>query len=370
MSGSAPPRPRETASLLGHEAAERRLLDAWACGRLPHAWLLTGPRGIGKATLAYRLARFLLRNAGKAESIRPPQGLAVDPEDPVFRRVASGGHADLVTVERAWDDKRGRRRGEIVVDDIRGVGAFLRLTPAEAGWRVVVVDSADEMNPNAANALLKCLEEPTERAVLLLISHAPGRLLATIRSRCRRLTLKPLSDQVVARIVKQHYPEMSAPDVGALAGLAEGSAGRALALAAEGGLAVYRELAALLNRLPAVDGEALHALGDKLARPGADALWQAIGELLRGWLVRAVRTGVLGPAGAHEAVAGEAEAMRRLAGPGPGAASGLDRWVEVWEKTDRLLGQSDTANLDRKQVLLDVFFALESAARSGPSALA
>ena len=121
-----------------------------------------------------------------------------------------------------------------------------------------------------------------------------------------------------------------------------------------------------MNRLPALDGEALHALGDKLARPGADALWQATGELLRGWLARAVRSGVLGAHAAHEAVPGEAEAMRRLTGPGGG---GLDRWVEVWEKTDRLLVQSDTANLDRKQVLLDVFFALESAARSGRSTL-
>ncbi len=368
MSAPAPPRPpRETTELFGHEVAERRLIEAWAGGRMPHGWLFTGPRGIGKATLAYRLARFLLRDTGEGGPAPPPQGLAVAPEDPVFRRVASGGHADLMGVERGWDEKRGRKRTEIVVDDIRAVGAFLRLTPAEAGWRVVVIDSADEMNPNAANALLKCLEEPSAGAVLLLVSHGPGRLLATIRSRCRRLALKPLSDQGVARILLQHHPEMPETDLAALARLAEGSAGRALALAAAGGLAVYRDLAALLNRLPALDGEALHALGDKLARPGADVLWQATGELLRGWLARAVRSGVLGPGAAHEAVPGEAEAMRRLTGPGGG---GLDRWVEVWEKTDRLLVQSDTANLDRKQVLLDVFFALESAARSGPSTLA
>ena len=353
------PQPRQTAELFGHQAAERQLVDAWASGRLPHAWLIAGPRGIGKATLAYRFARFLL-HAGTAPGLfGPPDSLAVDPEDPVFRRIASGGHADLMGVARGWDEKRKRWRGEIVVDDVREVGGFLRLTAAEGGWRVVVVDSADEMNLNAANAILKCLEEPPERAVLLLVSHAPGRLLATIRSRCRRLVLQPLAEEVVARVVARHFPELPPADLAALARLAEGSAGRALALAAADGLAVYRQLAALLNRLPALDGEALHGLGDRLARADADALWQAVRALLQGWLARLVRTGALGPAQVPEAVPGEAEAMARLTRP-----ASLDRWVEVWEKTHRLLGQSDTANLDRKQVLLEVFFALEEAARA------
>lgn len=353
------PQPRQTAELFGHQAAERRLVDAWASGRLPHAWLIAGPRGIGKATLAYRFARFLL-HAGSAPGLfGPPDSLAVDPEEPVFRRIASGGHADLIGVARGWDEKRKRWRGEIVVDDVREVGAFLRLTAAEGGWRVVVVDSADEMNLNAANAILKCLEEPPERAVLLLVSHAPGRLLATIRSRCRRLVLQPLAEEVVARVVARHFPELPPADLAALARLAEGSAGRALALAEADGLAVYRQLAALLNRLPALDGVALHGLGDKVARTDADALWQAVRALLLGWLARLVRTGALGPAQVPEAVPGEAEAMARLARP-----ASLDRWVEVWEKTHRLLGQSDTANLDRKQVLLEVFFALEEAARA------
>ncbi len=360
---AAAPKPRANAALYGHEAAEQELIAAWVSGRMPHAWLITGPRGIGKATLAFRLGRFVLKGGGDLGLFGPPPNLAVDPADPLFRRVAVGGHADLLTVERTWDKKRERLRGEIIVDDVRGVGHFLRLTAAEGGWRVVVVDCADEMNRNAANAILKRLEEPPPKALLILVSHAPGRLLPTIRSRCRRLALRPLSDDVVARIVTEFNPAISSADARALAALAEGSAGRALALAAADGLATYRALAALLNRLPDLDGEALHALGDRLARADAEALWQAVRELLRFWLARLVRTGVFGPAAAPEVVPGEAEAVARLSGHGRGAAAGLDRWVEVWEKTDRLLGQSDTASLDRKQVLLEVFFALERAAR-------
>jgi DNA polymerase-3 subunit delta' len=357
------PPPRENSELIGHDAAERRLFDAWASGRLPHAWLIGGPRGIGKATLAYRFARFLLKTGDATACLVPPTDLAVAPDDPVFRRVAAGSHADLLTVERGWDAKRERRRAEIVVDDVRGIGGFLRLTPAEGGWRVVVVDGADDMNPNAANAILKVLEEPPQRALLLLVSHAPGRLLATIRSRCCRLTLAPLGDDAVVQLLGRAFPDLPATDATTLARLADASAGRALALAEQNGLAVYRELTGLLNRLPALDGAALHGLGDKLAAAGADPLWQAARALLSGWLVRLVLSGAGGPA-AGAALPDEAATTGRLIGHHRGTAAGLDRWVEVWEKTSRLFGQADSANLDRKQVFLDVFFVLQAAARS------
>ena len=357
------PPPRKNPDLIGHAAAEGVLLEAFNAGRLAHAWLISGPRGIGKATLAFRFARFLLaRGGGSAGSLfaePPPDTLYVAPDLPMFRRAAAGAHADLLTVERGWDEKKGRLRTEIVVDDVRAVGAFLGLTAAEGGWRVVVIDSADEMNRNAANAVLKVLEEPPRRAVLLLVSHGPGRLLPTIRSRCRRLVLKPLEDDLVASLVAKYRPALAAEDVAELTRLSEGSVGRALALAADGGLELYRNLVDLLESLPGLDVAALHAFGDRVAKPGADDAFRVVGDLLRWWLGRLILFGARGGKGAGEGMPGrERSLIERLF-----RAGGLDRWLEVWEKTNRLLAQAEESGLDRKQVVLSVFLTLDSAVR-------
>ena len=352
------PAPRENALLLGHDAAEAALLRAYLSGRLPHAWLVSGPRGIGKATLAFRFARFLFAEGGDGGLFAaPPTSLAVAAEHPAFRRVASGGLADLLVVERGIDPRRKKLRSEIVVDDTRAVASFLRLTPAEGRWRVVIVDGADMMNRNAANALLKILEEPPQRAVLLLVSDNPGRLLPTIRSRCRILALKPLPDAVVIEALQRYRPDLGAGDRTLLVQLAEGSIGRALELAAGGGLGLYRSLVKLLDRLPSLDGAALHALADRLARSDGEEAFRLTAELLPGWLARMVAVAASG-AGEGADPAGEAQTMRRLAG-----RRGLDQWVEVWEKLTHLFAQADSINLDRKQVVLNAFFALEEAAR-------
>jgi len=359
--------PRQNPELIGHEAAESTLLQAWSAGRLPHAMLLAGPRGVGKATLAFRLARFLLANGAPGEgrgglfgNAAPlPASLALPPEHPVFRRVAAGGHADLLTVERTWNEKTKRMRGEIVVDDARAVPGFLRLTPAEGGWRIVVVDGPEEMNRNAANALLKILEEPPRRSLLILVSHNPGRLLPTIRSRCRKIALKALPEATVGELMTRWRPDLAACYDAALARLAAGSIGRAVDLADAGGLSLYRELLKLLGALPRLDIPALHGFADRLARPDADEAYRTAVELLLGWLPRMVTRAVRPePFEEDEIVPGEAALMRRLA-----ARRGLDRWVEVWEKVARLFAQADGLNLDKKQVVLDAFLELEGAAR-------
>ena len=265
--------PRANPDLVGHEAAEAALRQLFEAGRLPHALLLSGPRGIGKATLAFRLARFVLSGAGEGapgdmfgETVgaSAEASLAVSPESGVFRRVASGGHADLLTVERAYDPRRKRLRSEIVVDDAREIGAFLRLTPAEGGWRVVIVDGADEMNRNAANALLKILEEPPRRALLVLAAHSPGRLLPTIRSRCRHMPLSALPAATVRALLARYCPELEDAAAEAVTELAEGSIGRALDLAAAGGIELHQTITAMLGRR--LDPLALHAFADRLAR--------------------------------------------------------------------------------------------------------
>ncbi|HLJ21615.1 MAG TPA: DNA polymerase III subunit delta' [Stellaceae bacterium] len=350
----AVPAPRENPSLSGHEAAERDLLRAFSSGRMPHGLLITGPHGIGKATLAYRFARFLLSQGGEPGGglIAPaaPTSLALPLEHPVFRRVASNGHADLLTVERGIDPKRKRERTEIVVDDTRAIAGFLRLTPAEGGWRIVIVDTADEMNRNAANAVLKILEEPPERAILILVSDNPGRLLPTIRSRCRRLALRPLSNALVADLLGRYRPDLSASDCGALLELAEGSIGHAIELAEQNGLVLHRRLVELLRQLPDLDGSAVHAFADGVSRWGNEDAFRVLAELMPATLARAIATAT-GPGTADDAPL--TRLLRRR---------GLDRWIDVREKITDLFAEADAVNLDRKQVVLNAFFALQGAA--------
>ncbi len=352
------PDPNTNPILIGHAAAERAFLDAWDAGRLAHAWLLCGPRGIGKATLAYRIARFVLSGGGEGGLFGGASSLDVPQDSPVFRRVASGGHADLKVIERGWsDDKQTKRRSEIVVEDVRGVGAFLSLTPAEGGWRVVIIDAADEMNRSSANAVLKVLEEPPRQSLMLLVSHSPGRLLPTIRSRCRRLSVKPLTEEQVIDLLQRYRPELNPEDAAALARLSEGSVGRALHLAEQGGLALYRDMVGVLQKLPRLDVPALHAFGDRVAKGGDGDAFRTVSELLVWWLARLVRVG--GGGAAAEVTPGEAEVMARLLGVGS-----LDQWVEVWEKVTHLFGRAEAVNLDRKQVVLNAFLLVERQCRS------
>ena len=353
------PEPRANPDLLGHDGVERTLLDAYRSGRLPHGWLIAGPRGIGKATLAFRFARFVLAGGGEAGLFGDgPDSLHVDADDPVFRRIAAASHADLMTLERTAGDD-GRLRSSIVVADVRKAGAFLSLTAAEGGWRVVVVDSADELNDNASNALLKMLEEPPSNTLIMLVSHSPGRLSATIRSRCCRVSMKALSAETVGRLLRRYRPDLAEADADALARLADGSIGRALGLAEIGGLDLYRELLGLLDALPRLDRAAIHGLGDRLARNSADAAYRTVTGLLVWWLARMVRAGARAEFDACEVVGGEADCMRRLLGRG-----GLAQWAGVWEKVSRSIAEADRVHLDRKQVVLGAFHSMEQVARA------
>ncbi len=352
--------PRKNPTLKGHETAENILLHAAGSGCLAHAWILSGPRGIGKATLAFRFARYLLAGGdaqGGGLFGDAPASMAVDEEDPVFRRVASGGHSDLFTVERTDSPTTKKLRTEIVVDDVRRATNFLRLTPGEGTWRIVIVDAADEMNRAAANAILKMLEEPPPATVFLLVSHAPGRLLPTIRSRCRMLPLRPLERDVVMALLAEHRYELEAHERAMLAGLADGSLGEAIALADAGGLALYREMVKLLGSIGALNIEAVHALGDRLARAGNAAAFETFARMLSDWLSKLVRD-TAGGAQIEEIVPGEAEAAAAF-----GGTARLAQILAVWEKVSRLLAQADSANLDRKQVVVSAFLTLQAAVR-------
>ena len=336
--------PRGNPLLLGHEAAEAAVIDAWRTGRMHHAWLITGPPGVGKATLAYRLARRLL--AG----VPAGQTLELDPADPVFRRVAASAHADLHTIERSVNPQTKRQRTEIVVDDVREGAEFLRLTAAEGGWRVLIVDQADELNRNAANALLKVLEEPPPRAILLLVCSAPGRVPVTIRSRCRRLRLSPLPDVAMADVLARYLPDTPIEERDRLITLAEGSPGRALLLAEEKGLELAALAAAVLSALPDLTQARAHEVADKLGR--SDGAFATFLDLLRATLSAAVRAAARGRADPEQA---------RLAALHP-----LDAWGDVWHALGRLQDETEWFALDKRHAILAAFAMLADPAQVVP----
>ena len=361
------PEPRVNSYLVGHEAAQQDYLQAWDSGRLAHAWLIAGPRGIGKATLAYRMARFALSQKGKSGEVDmfgapAPKSLNMSAEDLVFRRVASQGHADFRAIERPWaDSKQLKRKTVIGVDEVREIGAFLSMTPSEGGWRAVVIDAADEMNTNAANAVLKVLEEPPKRALLFLVAHNADRLLPTIRSRCRRLDLRPLTEAQVKALMNRYQPDLKPTNTNALAVLADGSIGRALELEEEGGVELFQAMMALLGDLPRLNVTRLHKLSDQVLKGDA---FRTLSGLLSWWLARVIRAGAAGALDQlREIVPGEAELARRMM-----LAANPAAWADVWERINTLARRADAVNLDRKRTLMLMLLAIEQTAASMPAA--
>src|SRR4029453_5186189 len=258
--------PRQTTSFFGHSDAEQALLEAYRSGRLPHAWLIGGPPGIGKATLAYRMARFVLAHPDpRTPGVQRATSLAVDPGHPVARRVATQAHGNLLVLERTLNEQTGKLYTAIRVDDVRRTVSFFGSTAWEGGWRIAIVDAIDDLQREGANALLKVLEEPPQRSLLLLVSNAPGRELPTIRSRCRRLLLRPLAVEDVALALSEAAGKDAAdPDARHASEAAEGSVGRALALLDGSMLALRQRITELFAQLPNPDPRSLHALGEAI----------------------------------------------------------------------------------------------------------
>src|SRR6202158_4617129 len=265
--------PRETTVLFGHRDAETALLNAYRSGRIPHAWLIGGAQGIGKATLAYRMARYVLAHRNPlAPDVQRAGTLHVDPSDPVARHVAAGRHVGLLTLERTLNDK-GVMRTVITVDETRETISFFGSTAAVEGWRGCIVATVDELKSHAANALLKILEEPPQQSLFLLVSHAPARVLPTILSRCRKLLLRPLAtDDVIRAAAEAADIAGDDPAVAEAAEAGEGSVARALTLLGGDALKLHQRTAALLATLPRVDPRELHALGDALGGSDRGAL--------------------------------------------------------------------------------------------------
>ena len=317
------PKPQARSDFLGPPGFEAGLAQCVNAGAMTNGWLITGGEGIGKATLAYRLARALLWRERPADAA----GLDVPRASRVFSLVASGGHPDLFVAERKYDEKKERYASEIVVETIRELTSFLSHTASMGGWRVAIVDTADDLNRNAANALLKVLEEPPPKAAILLLSASPGRLPATIRSRCRRIEMRPLAAETVCEFLVREGVAKS-DHAEALARESGGRPGFAFRLALIDGAEAISAADAFWSAL--VRGADAGALTAKLAAKSADGLWRQFQTIFIDRLTR--------------------EARERAAAQDGAAAE----FVAIRERIIRHFARGDALNLDRAQIMMAV----------------
>lgn len=351
------PHPRQTAKLFAQEQAERVLLEALAQGRLDHGWMITGPRGVGKATLAWRVTRFLLQH-GAAPTPVPPDSFDTDPQTLLNHRIGALSEPRLFLCRRPWDSRTERLKTAITVDEVRSLKGFFGLRATDDGHRVVIVDCADEMNPSAANALLKVLEEPPAGVTLFLISHRPMRLLPTIRSRCREVKCAPLDGVAIARALNAAGFD-AGENAAALAELANGSAGEAIRLLSGDGCGVYASISRIAARAPGMDRASLISLADSCAGKAGQARYDLVLRLIDLLLHRLARAGIRG-APQTEAAPGEAEMLGRLS-PDAGAARG---WAECAQTLGARSAHARAVNLDPASVILDMMLRIDQTARS------
>jgi len=359
------PHPRMTSHLYGQSIAEAAFLEAFNSNRLHHAWLISGPRGVGKATLAWRIARFLLDQPLETAALfgapSTPDALDVDPTSTVQRHVTALSESRLFLCRRPWDDKLERLKQDITVDEVRRLKSFFNFSSADGGRRVVIVDAADEMNKNAANALLKILEEPPARVTMLLVSHRPLSLLPTIRSRCRTLACHALApDDLAAALAGAGFETSTNPT--ALSVLAAGSVGEAIRLISHDGLKLYATLIDLLETGKMDRPTAIHLAESCTSKAGAaryDVAIRLIGVLMH----RIASAGVFGPPKIAVSPA-EASLLTRLA-PSVHAARG---WADLAQTLSERAAHARAVNLDPASVILDMLLKIDQMAATSRAA--
>lgn len=360
--------PRETETLFGHRDAIETLADGFNSGRMHHAWIVAGPAGIGKATLLYRFARFVLADMSE-RTPTDADPLAINTDSTACRQVRSLSHPRLLLIRRPYDIKAKRFSSAIPVDAVRNVRGFLSSRGDATHWRVVIVDAADEMNINAANALLKSLEEPPPRTVFLLVASEPGRLINTIRSRCRRMNLGGLHADELKSATQKAIATAEADAItdaafDKLLPLAGGSVRRVLSLHALKGAELAGQLSTILERLPAVDWAKVHKVSDELAPVAAAERFEMFFDLLLGSLHAGLRLAAnaheTSPAAPLAAIKPPQRLIETMA-----RAGNLDAWAAAWEEVVREKAQIQALNLDRKAFIVETVSRLARTAAAG-----
>lgn len=346
--------PSGNTDLFGHEAHEQMLLSLFNDNKLPHALIFAGPMGVGKTTAAFRLARFLLKHGNGddnqdslfGDAPEKPKTLVVPADDPVSHRVASGGHPDLRYFERPLNDK-GVKKTVVDVDTVRKIAPFLRMSSSEGGWRVVIVDEADMMNKNAQNAILKILEEPPPKALLILICDRLGAMLPTIRSRCRTFHFSPLAPDILQTLMKRAAPEATAGELKLLADLSDGSMGRALDLYEEKGANTLNTIIAFLEQWPDWDWSRIHPMADNLSR-GDDKAYQGFTYIME-WIAQSfARAKAVGRHKLPEIL--QVDGLQALENH-----YSLGQWIEICEKLGAHFTAIEQSNLDKRQGVMGAF---------------
>ena len=341
--------PHNNGFLIGHEKQEKVFLDAFLSGKMHHAWIIHGPEGIGKATMAYKIARFLISNIASQDNgflNEPTTSLDLSENHETFKIIASQACPDLLVVEREFDEKKGKHKKEIVVGDTRKINKFMHKTSSNGNYRVVIVDGADRMNRNSQNAILKILEEPPAKTIIILTANNIGAFLPTIKSRCRSLKVSPLSEENISQLLTRFCPTITEEDKKKISALCEGSIGNAMQIYSQDGLQVYEDLLALLSKN--LYAKQLHKFCDEYGVAKNDEKYQLLTAMLENFLSKKILSiaknkpmiNIIG----IENVILDDESVSDL--------------IKLKENIEQLISDTRISNLDRGKVLLYIFSSL------------
>ncbi len=342
------PAPGEHLALFGHDNALTTIETAFNSNKMHHAWLIAGPRGIGKASFALKVAGNILRNPNPENGQKWNDD---DLDDPVWSKIAKGGHPNILHLSKPYDSKIKKFKTTLTVDEIRRTVSFFGTTAGEDSWRFCIVDSADDMNASAANSLLKILEEPPQRTIFFVLANSPAKLLPTIRSRCRQLPLRPLNnDDLIAALsaLDIDLSNMNEDERAVLARLSAGSVRRAIILLEQQGLELYQKFDRILGNGNVPDWPQAHQLADELSRKNKLEQFHLLFDIARDYISNTIHVSA-----ASNSPKQSSEAHKVL--------SGLARLCEVWEKVADSAALADEYNLDKKQVILNLFGSLAQA---------